>query len=349
MKFKKILPFIIIVLIIVGLVVVRRVVTKLSVIPENAPGMLGNTPGNLYNGGLFCETDTGVFFSNAYDGGALYFWGNDGSMKKVAEGNITHINAAGDYIYYYTAETSSGAGLGYVRGGRGIYRASINGKNDTILVHGTSDSVMLLGSELYYTFFGETDNKDNAEVSVQKISINGGDTQSVLEEHIVLGAAEGQTIYYGGIKEDHHLYALDTLSGVPRKVLPQNVYLPIVSGGIVYYIDITDDYKLKSCRLSDGTITTIVEERIDSYNMLGDMIYFQNCDKNGYALKRVHTDGSNMEVVFEGVTTGISCTKNYTYFTVYGADVPVYRTPTFGNVNVTTFAEALEAAKASVK
>ncbi|MDE7206260.1 MAG: DUF5050 domain-containing protein, partial [Lachnospiraceae bacterium] len=41
-------------------------------IPENPPGTIGNTSGNLYNGGLFCESDGYVYFSNPYDSNALY-------------------------------------------------------------------------------------------------------------------------------------------------------------------------------------------------------------------------------------------------------------------------------------
>ena len=38
----------------------------------NPPGTVGNTAGNLYNSGLFCEYDGTVYFSNAADNGALY-------------------------------------------------------------------------------------------------------------------------------------------------------------------------------------------------------------------------------------------------------------------------------------
>lgn len=32
----------------------------------------GNTPGNLYNGGLFAESDGNIYFSNPLDYGFLY-------------------------------------------------------------------------------------------------------------------------------------------------------------------------------------------------------------------------------------------------------------------------------------
>ncbi len=41
-------------------------------IPMNEDSAVGNTPGNLNNGGYFCEADGVVYFANAYDNYALY-------------------------------------------------------------------------------------------------------------------------------------------------------------------------------------------------------------------------------------------------------------------------------------
>ncbi|MCQ2521161.1 MAG: DUF5050 domain-containing protein [Lachnospiraceae bacterium] len=349
MKIKKILPFIVLAVVIAILVVVRRFAAKASIIPENEVTLQGNTAGNIYNGGKFCETEEGVYFSNAYDGGALYFLGTDGKAKKIAEGNISYINAAGDYLYYYTAETSSGAGLGYVRGGRGIYRIAKKGKNDTILVHGTSDAVLLLGNYIYYTNFGDTDGKNNAVVTLSRISINGEEETKLSENHVLLGAADGINLYYAGVTENHHLYALDSTSGMERDVAPLNAYKPIVQNGLVYYMDISDDYKVKCYHMSDGSVTTIVNERVDTFNMLGDMIYYQNCNPDSYALMRIHTDGSGLEKVYDGVASSIFMTSDYTYFTLFGADIPMYKTPTYGAVQIDTFTEALQAAQESIR
>ena len=38
-------------------------------IPDNDSGVIGNTAGNLNSGGLFCETDGTVYFSNPYADG----------------------------------------------------------------------------------------------------------------------------------------------------------------------------------------------------------------------------------------------------------------------------------------
>ena len=84
-------------------------------IPENPPGTVGNTSGNLYNKGLFCEKDGYVYFANAYDGSALYSMRSDETdMKKLIPTEVTSINTDGNYLYYYQASSGSGEGFGYV-------------------------------------------------------------------------------------------------------------------------------------------------------------------------------------------------------------------------------------------
>jgi hypothetical protein len=115
---------------------------------------------------------------------------------------------------------------------------------------------------------------------------------------------------------------------------------------MVYYLDSNDDYHLKAYNLGDGSIFTIADERCDSFNQYHDWIYYQTVvadDPEGYALKRIHTDGSGMETVRMGVHRNISITSDYVYFRDFGSDVPIYRTPTNGSVNVTNFDQAASA------
>ena len=54
----------------------------------------GNTASNLYNGGLFCEYNDVIFFSNPSDGGKLYSMDSNGNnLKKLTDDVATYINA----------------------------------------------------------------------------------------------------------------------------------------------------------------------------------------------------------------------------------------------------------------
>ena len=122
MKKRNIITVVALIAFVALLAVAKYISRRLSVIPENDPTVVGNTAGNLYNGGYFCETGDKVYFSNAYDKHALYSMNADQTeLKKLASGETSFINAAGDYLYYFSRSSSDQSGLGYVRNGRGIY------------------------------------------------------------------------------------------------------------------------------------------------------------------------------------------------------------------------------------
>ena len=102
-KIKNALVVAIPLIIILLIVIVSRFAQALKAIPKNPADTVGNTAGNLYNGGTFCEAAGKVYFSNPYDGGSIYSMNPDQSnIKKVIGASASFINAAGDYIYYYS-------------------------------------------------------------------------------------------------------------------------------------------------------------------------------------------------------------------------------------------------------
>ena len=61
----------------------------------------GNTAGNLYNAGLFCESNGTVFFANPDDKYRLYSMDLDGSnLAKISDDTVMYINADSHYVYY---------------------------------------------------------------------------------------------------------------------------------------------------------------------------------------------------------------------------------------------------------
>ena len=84
---RTVLVIVIIIAIIGLLVLVRALGDRSVLIPENDPATIGNTPGNLYNGGTFCEADGKVYFSNPYDGGTIYVMNSDQTdIRKLVSG-----------------------------------------------------------------------------------------------------------------------------------------------------------------------------------------------------------------------------------------------------------------------
>ena len=127
-------------------------------VPSNDISVTGNTAGNLNNHGLFCELDGKVYFSNAYDNGCLYSMNTDETeVRKLISGNISSINAAGDYLYYFMDTADSGTGFGYMIRTYGVYRAKTNGKASVCLVRDGCVTMQLVGDYLYYQRYNNQD------------------------------------------------------------------------------------------------------------------------------------------------------------------------------------------------
>lgn len=83
------------------------------------------------------------------------------------------------------------------------------------------------------------------------------------------------------------------------------------------------------------------------FNVYGNYIYYQVSSPDSPALRRMLIDGSSQELVREGVYQNINITSQYVYFNAFNESIPIYKTSTFGPVNVTAFDAAREAALAN--
>lgn len=315
-------------------------------IPMNDDNTTGNTPGNLNNGGYFCEMDGRVYFANAYDNFALYSMNPDETdLKKYNDGAVSSINAGGKYLYY--AQSSGSSDVGGIGGAvriSGIYRSNLKGKSVVGLDRCNIVSMQLCGSYLYYETY---DNQSGT--TLDKIRIDKKEQQTVMEGIINPNCYVNGKIYYNGTAEDHYLHALDVSTDRDSVVWQGNIWNPIVQDGYVYYMDVGENYRLCRYNLSNKVVEVLTNDRIDMFNVYGNYIYYQVSSADSPALKRMLTDGSMQELVREGVYQNINITSEYVYFNSFNESTPVYKTYTFGPINVTTFDAAKEAALAYIK
>lgn len=349
-RLKNALVVLIPVMIILFIILGSYISKKIKAIPDNPADLAGNTAGNLYNGGTFCEQDGIVYFANPYDGGSIYAMDPDhGNIHKVVTANASFINTAGKYIYYYSASSAGQSGLGYIRDGRGIYRTNLSGTRNIILNNITSDSLMLLGNRLFYTRFGEGNSRsDTPLVTFNSMSTEGKDETVLLHDQIKTGEKIGTDICFAAMTGDHYLYRLEAESGNINKALEINMYEPTVSGEYVYYLDMDDNMSLKRCPLFGGEPSLLAGGRIETFNLYGDLIYYQTIaadEGSTYAFKRIRTDGSEDTVIKEGVVTEIQVTSTYVYFKDFNADMPIYCFPSYGGGSISVFSEASDAVK----
>lgn len=88
-RIKIIIIFSVIIIAIAGGLIAYNVINRFE---YNEDNVTGNTTGNLYNEGLFCEYEDYVYFSNLSDNGALYRMNKEGTeFEKLFDDNTSYI------------------------------------------------------------------------------------------------------------------------------------------------------------------------------------------------------------------------------------------------------------------
>lgn len=328
--------------IVILVLVVSGIISSLSSkVPHNDSSVTGNTAGNLNNGGLFAESGGKVYFSNAYDNGSLYSMNTDETgIKKLGSSRVNAINVGGNFLYYYMdSDGSGGDGLGFVVRTYGIFRSRLNGKSSQCLDRSASVTMQLCGDYLYYQRYN---NKDFTKL--YKIKTDKSDKTLVSDSIINPAACNHGIIYFNGTEKDHYLYALDTATDTISTVYQGDLWYPAYKDGYIYYMDVSENYRLCRYSLSENTVEILTNDRVDTFNVGDQYIYYQRNSTTEPALMRILLDGSSPEVVAEGNYSDINLTSSYAYFHAFGEDTPIYHTPVNGSINVTPFTAAAEAA-----
>lgn len=308
-------------------------------IASNPEGTIGNTAGNLNNEGLFCEDNGVIYFANAYDNGSLYSMNADGSnINKLANASIKYINAAGKYLYFYQTSSSASGGLGSIRNVSGIYRSRKTGDSFKCMNRDPSGILNLIGDYLYYQHYDVTNGMTFYRTRTDKRN------QTELADYVVNPASvQNGLIYYNGVEKDHYLYTFNTANDSTSLVWSYDIWNPVAQGEYIYYMDVHNNYALCRYNMNTQETQTLTTDRIDYFNVLNNVIFYQISSTDAPMLMRMNIDGSNIETVAEGVFEKINLTSQYAYFSEYDSPIPVYMTSTTGPINITTFDAARDA------
>lgn len=309
---------------------------------RNPEDTVGNTAGNLNNGGYFCQVGEKVFFANSYDGGKLYTMNVDGTeIKKLSDAPVSQLNADENYVYYYSNDVASTAGLGgFSVRLLGIYRANYKGKKAKCLEQVNCGNVILVGNNLYYQRYA-----DKSTTTLQKMNVHSKESEAVFNFPANPVAVYGGRIYYNGVVDDHNLYCYDLTTGSDSLVFTGNVCYPDAEGDYIYYMDADNDYQLCRYDMAAGESQTLTTDRIDQYLVCGNYIFYQKNGETDAALKFMYTDGSDAQVLAEGNYTDLNATTQYLYFREFGDDTVTYQIAlNDGSFSIGTFDAAKEAA-----
>lgn len=285
----------------------------------------GNTAGNLYNAGLFCESNGTVFFANPDDKYRLYSMDLDGSnLAKLSEDTVMYINADSHYVYYVRNNEQNSTHFNFFSfNNNSLCRIRRDGKQLVVLDPDPCIYASLVGNYIYYLHY----DKDHA-TTLYKVGIDGEDRQMVNDSFLFTCSALGQYFYSNGTTTDGCLYRYDTASDAIEQIYDCNSYKPIVTGDSdVYYLDVNQNNALVHTNIQFDNPRTLSNDSIDLYNIYGSTIFYQNYSKDTPALCMMRNDGSGYTRLAEGTYSNINVTSYYIYFTDFQTQ-QVFRTPT---------------------
>lgn len=281
---------------------------------QNEDGQLGNTAGNLYNGGLFCEYDGRIYFSNFNDDGALYSMDLTCSdVEKIATDKPAYLNIDDHYIYYArinnTKQHASSSIFDFYN--VGIYRIDHDGKNTKMLYKDPAGLLSLYGNKLFYQHY-----TTDTGITFYSVNTDGRKETKLSDDPILPASYYDGRMYYAGALNEHGIHAKDMKTGVIYDIYDGNCYMPVATVTGIYFISLEDNYAL--CRIDfDGTNKTVlVDKFVSSYNISedGNTIIYQvdGGDSNRIVALDIPTMATN--TLLEGNYKNIHMTSSYVFF-----------------------------------
>ena len=315
---KKKLPIIITCVLVVGIAAFFVYQHFASKTVFNDGYVNGNTAGNLYNSGLYCEYNGTIYFANPGDSNRLYSMDANGTnVKKLSNDVVSYLNADDNYIYYVRNNLTATESI-FNFNANALCRYSKRNGDVLVLDDQPSMYASLVGNYIYYIHY-DTDSAS----TLYRVKIDGSEQKQISKTPYFTCSTNGQYIYYNGIEGDHNIYEYNTATGSQTQLYAGNCWMPVRVDNEVYFMDCEDDYKLAKVNLSTGDKTTLTEDRVDCFNIYGSYIYYQ--DNTTSYLNRVRTDGTDNEELFSGIYTKLNATSYYLYFTDFTTE-RTYRT-----------------------
>lgn len=269
----------------------NKVVFSSSVTP-------GNSAGNLYNGGLFCESGDRIYFSNPKDNYTLYSMSKDfGDFKKHYNDYARYINADENYIYYtrMNNKKENGTRSVFIFYSTGVYRLKKSNNTLAVITPDPSGSLLLYKNRLYYQVF-----KDNV-LTLHRIGIDAQDDIRLVTDDTPVVSALNDNIYYAARNEDHAIHEINS-SGVDSVVVSADAHMPIATSKGFYYVDLADSYRLKFQKADGGKPETAVDATIAWYNISDDgrFIFYSTDDEKTAGIYVIDTVLEASEKILDG-------------------------------------------------
>lgn len=282
----------------------------------------GNTAGNLYNAGLFCENNGTVFFANPDDQNRLYSMDPNGkNLKKLNNDSVMYINADSNYVYYVRNNTKNNVDYSFFSyNNNSLCRVARSGGDAVILDEAPCIYASLLGNYIYYLHYDT-----ETATTLYRVKIDGKELEQVFPYYVFNCSTQGQYFYYNGMQNDSNVYQYDTSGKSSSLYYSCNAYKPIVTDDSdLFYMDASNNCALVHANPNSTEPVTLTTDSLDCYNVYGSYIFYQKYSKNHPSLCMIKTDGSGKEELASGTYTNINVTSYYIYFRDYDTGETLY-------------------------
>ncbi len=329
---KRFVPIIIIIAIIV-LVIFRYFQTKTVF---NTTYVNGNSSGNLYNTGLFCQYDDKIYFSNPDDHRKLYVMDKDGKhLKKLNDDIPTYINADEHYLYYAKNNLTDTDQFAFLHVDTNSL-VRINRKHPgqiKILDPNPSLNVCLVGNYIYYIHYDE-----ESASTLYRVRIDGKEKEQINKTPLIPACCKERYLYFCGGENNSYIYAYNTDNSARMLYLDYNSYHAIIEGNSVYLIDVENNYRLIRIQYSSKEITVLCPDRVDNFCVSGSHVFYQKngSDNNDAGVYRVDITGNNNSLLKMGNFKDFNIVNGIFYFVDYNNDSKIYQC-SIQSSNVTEF------------
>ena len=246
---------------------------------DTKPAMIGNTTGNIANGGLAVFYSDSIYFSNGFDGGKIYkVAGESSEITRINNYNSSYLNIIDGQIYYSNLDQD----------GR-IEKLIIDDKTPMTVNNDRSENLIIIDEWIYYI------NKNDWS-RIYRVKTDGTNQEKISEDGVTQFWITEDWIYYiniGGVNT-RKIYKIG-FDGSGRNQLNEHHSRYInLSDEWIYYTGQTTAfpepsyiYKMRK----DGSESTLIcKNDASNINVADGWIYYSNWD-DGYSIYKISTDG----------------------------------------------------------
>ena len=297
---------------------------------------VGNTTGNIYNGGLFCEQDGSIYFSNPNADGSLFVMKSDlSNPRQISKDKAVFINADENYLYYIrannTRENNNGGLLMFYN--TGVFRINHNGSGLKAFTGNPGAYLTLRGNTVYFQRYDV-----NVGLYLYQYQIDGTQERLLIKDAVIPATIIDHQLYYAGLSLDHNINALDLSSYTTNSVINGDFMYPIFTDQYIYYMDVTDDYCIYRIN-PDGTgLMKLTDKRASTYNITnsGSYLYYQVDNTKNNGIYRLNLETMEQVLLLKGNYKNINVTENYVFFQSFD-NAETYAVRADGSLEVNLF------------